>query len=155
MHVPGTVIVGLAFAFVRQGQPVLSSNLSSLPHHIHPNRGCYDAHLTLNTNLSRSFSFILPDYYGLLGVPIGAEQAEIRSAYLRLVRRHHPDVNRAAGAEDFLKRLNRAFELLGNQIQRATNDSRVRRERDEAARWVYEERLRAEPSPPPPFPPQS
>lgn len=64
---------------------------------------------------------MIPDYYALLGVPVGASPAEIKRAYRRLVRQHHPDVN--AQVEDAqIKRLNEAYEVLGNPRKRAAYD---------------------------------
>ena len=34
------------------------------------------------------------DYYQTLGVARNADEKEIRSAYRKLARKHHPDVNR-------------------------------------------------------------
>ena len=33
------------------------------------------------------------DYYSVLGVSRGASEKEVRSAYRKLARKHHPDVN--------------------------------------------------------------
>ena len=47
------------------------------------------------------------DYYATLGVPKTATEKEIRSAYRRLARTHHPDVNSAdKGAEDAFNTIN-------------------------------------------------
>jgi curved DNA-binding protein CbpA len=64
---------------------------------------------------------MIPDYYALLGVSPDASAAEIKRAYRRLVRRHHPDLN--AQAQDAqIKRLNEAYEILGNPRKRAAYD---------------------------------
>jgi len=64
---------------------------------------------------------MIPDYYALLGVPVGASPAEIKRAYRRLVRQHHPDLN--AQIEDTqIRRLNEAYEILGNPQKRAAYD---------------------------------
>ena len=35
----------------------------------------------------------LPDYYAALGVPADATTAQIKKAYRKLARQHHPDTN--------------------------------------------------------------
>ena len=40
------------------------------------------------------------DYYSVLGVPKTATEKEIRSAYRKLARKHHPDVNPSADAAE-------------------------------------------------------
>jgi DnaJ-class molecular chaperone len=49
------------------------------------------------------------DYYATLGVPKTATEKEIRSAYRRLARQHHPDVNPGnSEAEGRVKTINEA-----------------------------------------------
>jgi hypothetical protein len=68
----------------------------------------------------------LPDYYAILGVPPTANRDEIRLAYRRLARRHHPDVNPPdednVAAAEFMRQLNAAYEVLNNPRQRAAYD---------------------------------
>lgn len=68
----------------------------------------------------------LPDYYATLGVSPTANRDEIRTAYRRLARRHHPDVNPPqeddAAATEFMRRLNAAYEVLNNPARRAAYD---------------------------------
>jgi molecular chaperone DnaJ len=52
------------------------------------------------------------DYYEILGVSRDADKEEIKSAYRRLARKYHPDVNKEAGAEERFKEINRAYEVL-------------------------------------------
>ena len=65
----------------------------------------------------------MADYYDILGVPRGADEKEIRQAYRRLARQHHPDVNPGddAAAERF-KSINAAYEVLSDADKRAKYD---------------------------------
>ena len=65
----------------------------------------------------------MADYYDILGVPRGADEKEIRQAYRRLARQHHPDVNPGdeASAERF-KSINAAYEVLSDADKRAKYD---------------------------------
>ncbi len=59
------------------------------------------------------------DYHAILGVKPGASAKEIRSAYKRLARRHHPDVNPGdTRAEETFKEINEAYEVLSDPEKR-------------------------------------
>ena len=49
------------------------------------------------------------DYYATLGVPKTASEKELKAAYRKLARKHHPDVNPGdKGAEAKFKEINEA-----------------------------------------------
>lgn len=62
------------------------------------------------------------DFYQVLGVKRGAKKDAIKSAYRKLARKYHPDVNKAAGAEDKFKEATEAYEVLGDSQKRAIYD---------------------------------
>jgi molecular chaperone DnaJ len=64
------------------------------------------------------------DYYDVLGVPRAASPADIKSAYRRLARQHHPDMNQAnpKAAEEKFKELSEAYEVLADADKRRQYD---------------------------------
>lgn len=63
------------------------------------------------------------DYYKVLGVSKKATQAEIKKAYLRLARKHHPDLNQQdKEAEKRFQQINEANEVLGDPKKRKKYD---------------------------------
>ncbi len=63
------------------------------------------------------------DYYEILGLKRGATEAEIKSAYRKLARKYHPDVNKTKEAESKFKDINEAYEVLGDKQKRQRYDS--------------------------------
>lgn len=60
-----------------------------------------------------------PDYYKALGVPRSAGADEIKKAYRKLARKHHPD---AGGDEAKFKEINEAYEVLSDEKKRNLYD---------------------------------
>ena len=65
------------------------------------------------------------DYYETLGVPKTASADEIKSAFRKLARKHHPDLAKTkdkSAAEEKLKQINEAYEVLSDPEKRAKYD---------------------------------
>ncbi len=61
-------------------------------------------------------------YYDILGLKPDATRAEIKSAYKKLVRKFHPDVNKAEGADKIFIKINEAFEILSDDVKKIQYD---------------------------------
>ena len=65
------------------------------------------------------------DYYAVLGIPKGAAEKDIKSAYRKLARKWHPDQNpdNAKAAEEKFKEISEAYEVLGDPEKRKKYDA--------------------------------
>lgn len=73
----------------------------------------------------RIVQFSLTDskgYYAVFGVSEKANYKEIRHVYRRLARKYHPDRNNSAFAEEIIKKINAAFEVLSDETKRSQYD---------------------------------
>src|SRR5437867_9064424 len=62
------------------------------------------------------------DLYDVLGVPRNATEEQIRSAYRKLARQYHPDVNKEPGAAEKFKQITEAYEILADADRRQRYD---------------------------------
>lgn len=63
------------------------------------------------------------DYYAVLGIGRTASQDEIKQAFRRLAREHHPDVKKDdPQADERFKEINEAYQILSNPEARAQYD---------------------------------
>lgn len=60
------------------------------------------------------------DYYKVLGVERGASEEEIKKAYRKLAHQHHPD--KTGGDDQEFKKINEAYQVLGNKEKRGFYD---------------------------------
>jgi len=69
-----------------------------------------------NTRMSKR------DYYDVLGVSRTASDADVKSAYRKLARKYHPDVNKAPDAGEKFKEATEAYEVLSDPPKRKMYD---------------------------------
>jgi molecular chaperone DnaJ len=62
------------------------------------------------------------DYYEVLGVSRTAGEDELKKAYRKLAMKHHPDRNPGPDAEERIKELNEAYQVLCDPQRRAQYD---------------------------------
>ena len=66
-----------------------------------------------------------PNHYDTLKVNSSASQAEIKQAYRRLVKQFHPDSNQEAAGHEQIIRINAAYEVLGDALNRRSYDQQM------------------------------
>lgn len=62
------------------------------------------------------------DFYEVLGISKSASDAEVKSAYRKLARKHHPDVDKSPGAADKFKELSEAYQVLSDPKKKQSYD---------------------------------
>lgn len=67
----------------------------------------------------------MKDYYEILGVSKTASASEIKQAYRKWVQQFHPDVNPSPAAQEQIREINEAYEVLGNETKRNAYDHRL------------------------------
>jgi len=67
--------------------------------------------------------YVEKDYYAALGVSKTATQADIKKAYRKLARQHHPDANKGdAASEEKFKEISEAYDVLSDEQKRKDYD---------------------------------
>ena len=61
-------------------------------------------------------------YYDILGVSKDADEKEIKSAFRKLAKQYHPDINKEPGAEAKFKEIGEAYAVLGDAEKRKQYD---------------------------------
>ncbi|NTV31245.1 molecular chaperone DnaJ [candidate division WWE3 bacterium] len=62
------------------------------------------------------------NYYDILGVNQQASEADIKSAYKKLAKKYHPDVNKDPQSQDKFKEISQAYQVLSNAEKKAAYD---------------------------------
>jgi curved DNA-binding protein CbpA len=70
------------------------------------------------------------DYYRILGVKTNASQAEIKSAYRKLARKNHPDINHDSEAARQFALLSKAYHTLIDPQERAFYDDQLKAQKN-------------------------
>ena len=64
----------------------------------------------------------MADYYEILGIDKNATKDDIKSAFRKMARKYHPDVNKEPGAEEKFKEIGKAYDTLMDDDKRALYD---------------------------------
>jgi hypothetical protein len=91
------------------------------------------------------------DPYAALGVRPGADAAQVKKAYRRLARQHHPDRSGDRRTTERMKAINRAWAILSDATRRADHDASTATTRQSStAHWSTSRRRATYWAPPPP-----
>src|SRR4030042_1555055 len=64
----------------------------------------------------------MKDYYEILGVEKEASDEEIRARWVELAKRYHPDLGKTKEADEKIKEINEAYEVLKDDSKRFEYD---------------------------------
>ena len=64
----------------------------------------------------------MADYYEILEIDRDASKEDIKSAFRKMARKYHPDINKEPGAEERFKEIGKAYETLMDDEKRALYD---------------------------------
>lgn len=113
------------------GQRCQGFGLAVLPW-THPSRSEVAQAARGSLDIRQEGHHLVATHYEILKVAETAEQAEVRRAYHRAARRWHPDrfvdadADEAAKAENAMRRVNQAWEVLGQPVKREQYDRALR-----------------------------
>lgn len=65
------------------------------------------------------------DYYEILGVSRNSDPVEIKSAFRKLAKKYHPDVNKTKEAENMFQLIYIAYEILSDSLKREIYNKRL------------------------------
>lgn len=85
----------------------------------------------------------MKNYYEILEVDIKASTEVIEKAYKTLVKKYHPDLQppeKKQEAENKIKMINEAYDVLSNQVKREQYDAVLQREKEEEILKKYKEK---------------
>lgn len=75
------------------------------------------------------------DYYKILDIDKAASGDDIRKAYRKLVRKYHPDVSKEPDAQERMRDVNEANDVLGDAEKRKAYDTLYDRAKNGKAQW--------------------
>ena len=91
------------------------------------------------------------DPYATLGIRPGADAAQVKKAYRRLARQHHPDRSGDRRTTERMKAINRAWAILSDSTRRAAHDASTASARQStSAHWSTSRQRTTYWAPPPP-----
>jgi len=65
---------------------------------------------------------MMKDYYKILGIEEEASEEKIRAHWIELTKRYHPDLSKGSDADESIKEINEAYQVLKNKSTRLEYD---------------------------------